>query len=265
MTIPVVAGPAVAPGRYLMRIKGIKINDGSIEHELADVTCTITVNKREVNDAFAAGDVSVMQGSTVPVPVSMANAIKACGFQCDITMPDGLSIAKDSNGKSMVKLTSRASDHVAATSTLANGDVRLLVYSMSNTPFSGTGGELFSIPVVATESTPGEYTMKISNFRLSDALGYEEKMAEVTCKITVTTNVGAAGIEDDDIKVLAHDGNITIVGAKVGEMVAVYDITGRMIGNAVATEAETVTLAIGVNGVYVVRIGNDIKRVVALK
>ena len=186
MTIPVVAGPAVAPGKYIMRIKGIKINDGSIEYALADVTCTITVNKREVNDAFAVGNVSVMQGSTVPVPVSMANAIKACGFQCDITVPSGLSIAKDSNGKTMVKLTSRASDHVAATSTLANGDVRLLVYSMSNTPFSGTGGELFSIPVVATESTPvGNYNLTVKNIKINDSR-VENQLPNVTGTVSVT-------------------------------------------------------------------------------
>ena len=222
---------------------------------MATEASTVTVN-----------DFTIEPSKTVVVPVGVNNDFSFCGFQCDIALPEGFDIEKNKKGRYAFGLTDRADDHTVSSRFTEEGVYRMVVVSFTNTNFEGNSGALVDVPVVANaDVAPGEYTMKISNFRLSDALGYEEKMAEVTCKITVTTNVGAAGIEGDDIKVLAHDGNITIVGAKVGEMVAVYDITGRMIGNAVATEAETVTLAIGVNGVYVVRIGNDIRRVVALK
>lgn len=82
-------------------------------------------------EAFTLNDFAITPSGITQVAVSMKNEIDVCGFQCDISLPDGIGIAK-SNGKYDIKLSDRAADQTLAAAK-TDGVVRVVAYSMSNT------------------------------------------------------------------------------------------------------------------------------------
>lgn len=142
--------------------------------------------------------VELYKGKTVTVPVSLSNLDKFTAFQCDLTLPDGVTCSK-------VTLSDRASDHTITKSQYSDNVVRIASISFTSSPFSGNDGILFNIELTETESfAEGQYEISLKNIKFSTIDAEEYNLPETTATVTMKTYIkGDAN----------GDGSITITDA----------------------------------------------------
>jgi hypothetical protein len=97
------------------------------------------------------------------LPFDLNNAESVVAFQFDVTLPPQAVYMPGT-----VMLTSRSNGHTVSASVLGNGDIRVLAYSMTMTPFSGTSGEIVKFKVAMNADT-GVYIVSIKNIIISDS------------------------------------------------------------------------------------------------
>ena len=164
---------------FTVEVRAVAQMDGWIPAEtLAQVLIPAKENEVPVvtEDGFIVGDVEVLQGNTVVIPVSMNNADAVTAFQADMYLPEGFELVK-------VEMSDRAVDHQLMTNSRADGSIRILCYSSSLTSFDGNEGELFYItlnaPNAADVVPEGEmvesllYTLNLKKILLTTAT-YQE-------------------------------------------------------------------------------------------
>ena len=104
--------------------------------------------------------------STVTVPVKMKNAqANIAGFQFDLVLPAGVTVAKDEDGFLLIDLsTARTTTkkHVVTAQQQADGSTRVVCYSNNNYTFSGTSGDVLELTLqVAANAAIGEQSIKL--------------------------------------------------------------------------------------------------------
>lgn len=97
--------------------------------------------------------------------VSLANTDAAVAFQTEIPLGSQLTYVANS----VALNPSRVTDH-QVTAAVVGGNLRIYVYSLSLTPFSGNEGALVSF-TLKLKNEPGDYLIDISQTKLSDASG----------------------------------------------------------------------------------------------
>jgi photosystem II stability/assembly factor-like uncharacterized protein len=100
---------------------------------------------------------------TAFLPFDLNNAESVVAFQFDVTLPPQAVYMPGT-----VTLTPRANGHTVSASVLGNGDIRIIAYSMTMTPFSGTSGEIVKFKVAMNADT-GVYNVSIKNIIISDS------------------------------------------------------------------------------------------------
>lgn len=96
--------------------------------------------------------VEVAPGESVTLSIELDNeATNLMGWQCDIVLPEGLSLALKANGKPVAKLGNRfsATEHTISSSRLANGAYRFIATSMDGEAIPETTGTLFTVTLQA--------------------------------------------------------------------------------------------------------------------
>lgn len=117
-------------------------------------------------------DVQLTPGGSVTLNIELNNSSSnLMGWQCDITLPNGLSLALKANGKPMATLGSRFSttEHSISTNVLSNGSYRFIATSLDGEAIPGSSGTLFSVTLQADASlTAGSsFTGKLQNIELN--------------------------------------------------------------------------------------------------
>ena len=108
-------------------------------------------------------------GKNVVLPIMMVNDDAVRLFQFDLTLPAGVTIAKDGQGRLIAGLTDRAgSAHQLSAVQLDNGDYRFMVSQNSLALFSGNDGAVVNITlVVADDMEPDTYTIAMKNTEMT--------------------------------------------------------------------------------------------------
>lgn len=164
------------------------------------------------DDEVAATDVSAMSYAVYAQPakarkntqtiltVCMKNTQPITLWQADLKLPAGFSLATDSYGDPMIRISgsrTSTSRHSIATSTHADGSIRILCSSSSNKTFTGTDGEVATITLnVASNATDGDYAVKFNNIKLVEANETKHEVDEVVSVITVK-NYTLGDVNDD--------------------------------------------------------------------
>lgn len=200
--IPVDLAEDLVNGTYVVTLKNVSLSDTeSTDIQASDVEGKITI----LNDYFEMGTVSGSIGKTITLPVAMRNkSANICGFQCDIVMPEGFSIATSDKGKYLLSVTDRGDDHSFSALDRGNNTVRVVCTSLTNATFTGAEGDLFEISLT-TERTveAGEYEIKLTNISLSNTASVDLPVAD--CKGTVTLKRYTPGDVNNDGKISVAD------------------------------------------------------------
>ncbi len=113
--------------------------------------------------------------------LSLQEASAYTALQANIALPTGLTAADPTSG------TLFTSDHQAVCGTLDDGTISLICYSPSSTVFADNSGTLATLTLTASSALPvGTYTVTLSDIRLSDALGNETPLADITVELKST-------------------------------------------------------------------------------
>mgnify|MGYP002856192180 CR=1 FL=1 len=106
-------------------------------------------------DVLRVQDVEVVPGESVTLNIELDNeTTNLMGWQCDIVLPDGLSLALKANGKPAATLGDRfaTTEHTISSSRLASGAYRFIATSMDGEAIPGNGGTLFTVTLLADVS-----------------------------------------------------------------------------------------------------------------
>jgi hypothetical protein len=99
--------------------------------------------------------VEVASGESVTLNIELTNTTtNLMGWQCDISLPAGLTLELKANGKPKATLGERfaTTEHTISSTVLANGDYRFIATSMDGDLIPGTSGTLFSVTLKADAS-----------------------------------------------------------------------------------------------------------------
>lgn len=167
---------------------------GQADKKLADCS-TITVLFGKAAEALIYADnVAAKAGGSFDLSIKMRNGVPMTGFQFDIEMPEGLSIAKDDEYYCIDLSTERTTTRNTNTFDSAlqkNGMVRVLAGSTKSKTFTGTDGEVATVTVnVDKDAKDGNYVIAFNNIVMSDASGNTYKVDRSECTVTVGDPTG---------------------------------------------------------------------------
>ena len=129
-------------------------------------------------------------GSAVTVSVEMNNTVNATGFQFDIVLPEGITVATDGDGFYLIALsetrtTSKKTDFFSS-ALQADGSVRVMCSSTQSYTFSGNEGEVCTIQLnIAPNVADGNYPIIFNNIEISDADAVAHRVSKVEGTLTV--------------------------------------------------------------------------------
>ncbi len=129
-------------------------------------------------------------GSAVTVSVEMNNTVSATGFQFDIVLPEGITVATDGDGFYLIALseartTSKKTDFFSS-ALQTDGSVRVMCSSTQSNTFSGNEGEVCTIQLnIAPNVADGNYPIIFNNIEISDADAVAHRVSKVEGTLTV--------------------------------------------------------------------------------
>ena len=129
-------------------------------------------------------------GSIVTVSVEMNNTVEATGFQFDVVLPAGISVATDDDGFYLIELsetrTTLKKTDLFDSALQPDGYVRVLCSLKRPYTFDGTSGEICTIKLNIGEGlSGGDYPIIFKNIEISDAgaVGHLVDQVEATLKV----------------------------------------------------------------------------------
>ena len=175
-------------GTYDINVSGAE----AANYEMNYVKGTLTVvDEWSMNNTLALTDVQVLCGRQVILPVSMSNTEDITAIQFDLTLPAGVSIAKNSKGKYIVTKTERCADHTLTASTPGEANVyKVLMYSTEVESITGNEGAVINVTLEAAENMEaGDYEVRISSINLTTKAEKKISPADATCVLTVRNSI----------------------------------------------------------------------------
>ena len=138
-------------------------------------------------DKLYIADFDLQAGQTKTVSMALDNTQTYAGMQCDLSLPDGLTLVK-------VEKATRCRNHTLTTNVLDNGSTRLWLSSMSSRTISGNSGALLTVTVKATSDFSGTHQLWLRNIvgahETSDASGERIELVDNMTSINPSALVG---------------------------------------------------------------------------
>lgn len=126
-----------------------------------------------------ANALPVRPGEQMTLSIMMNNVNPITGWQADLKLPEGFSIAKDDADDDIVTVaTDRTTEeaHSIITNELPDGRIRIMENSATNATFEGTSGKVATIVLNVDENVnPGDYYLEFFNVKLAEANAYATK------------------------------------------------------------------------------------------
>jgi len=151
------------------------------------------------NDKLVVQDVSMEAGSSVTLDVALENeTTNLMGFQCDIVLPEGLTLKLKGNGKPAAKLSSRfeETEHSISTSVTSSGAYRFTVTSIDAEAIPDTSGTLFTVTLQADASLAPGSTLDglVENIEFDTQDNQKLVLDNVTFNVSIPGEVGTSEV-----------------------------------------------------------------------
>ncbi len=181
-------------------------------------------------DRFHIEDFAVFPGETRTVSILLDNEEEYTAFQCDLYLPEGLSVDEDS-----FTLTERkSSSHMLTVSEFPGNCYRLMSYSLKVKTYSGNSGALVTFDVTANNNFGVPRIVQIKNMLFTKPSGEEIAFADESCTVSLKGDVNSDGLFDindvtDSIAYVLGNStvDINVVAANVYEdnLMDINDVT----------------------------------------
>ena len=162
---------------------------------------------RTLADNLSVETVNMGAGETKEVAIVLENPEKTyAAFQFEVVLPEGISVAKDGDGKPLVSLDDeRIDDHTLTVKDVGSNTYRLLSFSMSNAAFAGTNGALVRMTLEADKNASvGARTVTITGQTFTEASAKQVEWNDVSFTVNI---LGPVTIKADDQTRAYGEGN----------------------------------------------------------
>lgn len=150
------------------------------------------------NDRFYIEDFTINPGETLTVSILLDNETAYTAFQCDLYLPDGLSVEQE-DGYYIFDLTNRKGrDHIITSQTQAEGSIRVISYSPSIKAYSGNSGALVTFDVTASSDFDIPSTIQLKNILFTTVAGIEVPFVDVSCTVTASSSFQRGDVDGDE-------------------------------------------------------------------
>ena len=141
-------------------------------------------------------DVTIEKGDKAELVFSIESDQESTLAEFFLTMPEGISIEKNSKGRYLFeKGDMPTDDHTVTVTDKKNGDVYVLLKNEYGDNFESTSGTLITLPIVADETAvSGPNVIKVTGVNITN-LDPKQINTETEFDITVTVS-GATGISE---------------------------------------------------------------------
>lgn len=148
----------------------------------------------QYENVIYAQPLTAAPGSTVTMSVMMNNNAQIPAYQFDLVLPDGITIARDADGRGLVRLsterTTASRTDLFRCAEQTDGSMRVLCGSTTNECFSGTEGEVCTVELnIAEDMVEGDYPIILKNIVLSKLDGSTAKHDRIESTLTVSNAV----------------------------------------------------------------------------
>ena len=150
-----------------------QLNNAITQFESQRVTPGEDTDYSQIDNTLYIERVEAAAGGQVQLSIRMKNTIEAQGYQFDLYLPEGVTVATDEDGFVLAELstartTERKTDYFNC-SVQADGSLRVLCGSSKGYTFSGNDGEVAVITInLSPDMEEGEYPVILKNVRISD-------------------------------------------------------------------------------------------------
>ena len=151
-------------------------------------------------------------GSQVSLPIMMKNTAAIRGFQFDLYLPDGVTIAVNAKGKTLVSLSTERlgedDEHSLLVAKQEDGCYRFLCNSMYEETFLGNNGEIATATLEIAEGVEdGDYPIIIKNQKLSESdISKFYETPQVKSTLTVVSYIPGDINGDDKVDISDYIG-----------------------------------------------------------
>ena len=186
------------PGDYPIVLKEVEVSDMAFKAHRADrLEATLTVTPKKMTDPSGyqnivyAQNLTAEAGSTATLSIRLKNNLEIPGWQLDLKLPDGVTFAKGSDGRELIKLSTQRTTpqkhNVFQYAMRPDGYMRVLCASTTNAVFDGNEGEVATIQLDIDENLePGDYPIVLKEVEVSDMAFKAHRADRLEATLTVT-------------------------------------------------------------------------------
>lgn len=165
------------------------------------------------DNVIYADNTDVQPGGQMVLPVKMKSAEAITGYQFDLVLPDGFSVAEE-DGDYLIDLASRTTykKHSISYQDQADGSVRIVCTSLNNATFAELDGVVANITLNVDESVEaGDYNIIYKNIELATPALNKYKVAKWSSKVTVFDYILGDVNNDKDVSVVDAAATVNLI------------------------------------------------------
>lgn len=149
--------------------------------------CSVQVAR---DNKLTANNITMCQAGKGTMHILLTQEDDISGFQFDLTLPEGITVAENAGGQLLAALTNRASSHSISADKVSEGLYRFIVVSLSGKAITQGEGDVMTITLQAdNDIAVGEYnvTMKEIELTVKNGITYSQVYPrDNTARLTVT-------------------------------------------------------------------------------
>lgn len=151
-------------------------------------------------NVLTMADISVVAGEQVVLPVELNNTSAITGLSFELTLPAGVTVAKNDKGKYLAQNGQRADDQTVSAN-YSDGTFYIATLSLSSSVYSGNSGAVCNITLdVAPDAEAGEKTIVLKNAVLGSPSNEKFRPADTSCTLTIASPApGGDDTSDTDL------------------------------------------------------------------
>ena len=169
-------------------------------------------------------NVSGSKNSQVELSVRMRNASDIRGFQFDLYLPEGVTMANNAKASLSSDRLAAGDAHTLMADEMSDGAVRFLCSSMNDENFAGGDGEIATLTVnIADNVANGDYDVVVKNAIMTETdISKSYEADNIKSTLTVLDQTGVETVTADNER---RDGTIYTVG---GQLVGKKSTTSQL-------------------------------------
>ena len=168
------------------------------------------------DDKLFINDFDIEIGQQATIMLELDNITEYTAFQCDLFLPEGITIAKDDTDKLLLSMTGcKTASHVFSARYVSNGALRIIVYSMEDEAFNDSEEGVFSLTLEANPTASlGFSNIQVQNIRLvrcSDRVELMVPDTQTSVNIVEPDPTGVILFADDGLQVRAEGRELIVL------------------------------------------------------